>query len=79
MEYIKEDNKNLINLRTNLITIIIVLTGGIIGLILSQNLNIFGIIMLIIPGLYLDFVFFCNILSINNKIINNIKRLKNVK
>lgn len=33
MEHIKEANKNLINLRTSIITVMIVLTSGTVGLL----------------------------------------------
>ena len=58
---------NLINLRTNLITIIIVLTGGLVGLVLS-DVNIFATLFFIIPGLYFDILFIINVININQLI-----------
>ena len=76
MEYLKEENKNLITLRTSIITVIMVLTGGIAGLFLSDtDLPIklfFGIL-----GIYFDILFLTNVLSFNEKIKKNIGEMKN--
>lgn len=71
IENIKEQNKNLINLRTSLINIIIILTGGILGLGYAEKLNI----ILIIIGIYFDLMFLMNVLTINKKINDNIRKL----
>lgn len=76
MEYIKESNKNLISLRTSLITTVVVLTGGIVGLFLSK-FEIVSKIIFILIGLYFDILFICNILDINQRINKNIGVLKN--
>lgn len=79
MEYLKEENKNLINLRTSLITIIVVLTGGLAGMIVTRNLDTASLLILFVPGIYFDFVFLGNVLSINKKITKNIEELKNAR
>ncbi len=66
-EYYKEKIKNLISLRASLFTIVVVLTGGIIGLFF-MNVSLIKILPLAIIGVYYDFVFVSNIFSINNKI-----------
>ncbi len=67
MEYIKESNKNLISLRSNLMTVMVVLTGGITGLILS-NISLCKFIILFSIGIYFDILFLCNVIEINEKI-----------
>ncbi len=76
MEYIKESNKNLISLRTSLITTIVVLTGGIVGLYLA-DIDLVRKIVFILFGVYFDILFICNILDINKEISKNIGVLKN--
>ena len=76
MEYIKESNKNLMSLRTSLITTVGVLTGGIVGLFLSE-FEIISKTIFIVIGLYFDILFICNILDINQRINKNIGVLKN--
>lgn len=71
MKAIELKIQNLINLRTSLITVIVVLTGGVIGLILS-DINIIKTIGFIILGIYFDILFICNLLTINDKINKNI-------
>lgn len=74
MKYLEEENKNLINLRTNLITLIVVITGGMFWLWLADfviNLKIFFILF----GIYLDFLFLFNIIYSNSKINKNIGEL----
>lgn len=75
MEQLKESNKNLINLRTNLITAIIVITSGIAGIILTKSFSFLNIVVLLIPGIYFDILFLRNIMNINCKIYENIRRL----
>jgi len=81
MEYIKdclkESNKNLISLRGSLITVVVVITGGLAGLIIAKSFSLLNILFLIIPGIYFDIVFLQNILTINKSIDNNIRRISN--
>ena len=77
MEYLKEANKNLIALRTSIIAVIIVLTGGIAGLILSRSFSLTNIVVFLIPGIYFDIVFLQNVLSLNDRINDNIRRMQN--
>ena len=77
MEYLKEANKNLIALRTSIIAVIIVLTGGIAGLILSRSFSLTDIVVLLILGIYFDIVFLQNVLSLNDRISDNIRRMQN--
>lgn len=77
MEYLKEANKNLIALRTSIIAVVIVLTGGIAGLILSRSFSLTDIVVLLIPGIYFDIVFLQNVLSLNDRISDNIRRMQN--
>lgn len=60
----KESNKNLINLRTNLITIILVLTSGIMGLIYT-DISFLQKSFALIPGAYFDLLFIYNVIKIN--------------
>lgn len=76
MEHIKEANKNLISLRTSLITTVVILTGGIVGILVS-NINVILRIILLLSGFYFDFLFIMNIISINKEIQKNIGVLKN--
>lgn len=71
MKHLEKENKNLMNLRTSLIPTVVVLTGGIVGLFLS-DINIWAKIFLDSFGLYLDFLFIHNIVSINKRIDYNI-------
>ena len=59
--------KNLIELRTNLITIILTLTAGIIGLFLT-NFPILTKTVLSFIGIYLDTLFIINVININNNL-----------
>ena len=70
------DITNLIHLRTNLITIIIVLTGGLVGLALSK-MNLLILLFLIVPGIYFDFLFIVNVININNLINKKMRRINN--
>ena len=74
MEKLKEENKILLNKRTSLINIMIILTGGILGLIVS-DMNSLKIYILLLIGIYFDILFLCNILSIDNKLKQNLKEL----
>ncbi len=74
MEQIKEANKNLINLRSSIITVMIVLTSGTISL-LFVNIPLPKFIILLCSGIYFDLLFLHNVICINNEIENNIRRL----
>lgn len=76
MEYLKEANKNLISLRTSLIAVVALLTGGIAGVLLSDTDNINKLIIFCIGG-YFDILFIFNILRANKLIDKNIGVLKN--
>ncbi len=76
MEHIKEANKNLISLRTSLITTVVILTGGIVGVLVS-SIDVIMRIILLASGIYFDFLFITNIISINKEIQKNIGALKN--
>lgn len=72
MSNFETDINNLINLRTNLITIIIVLTGGLVGLIFSE-IKLITALFLAIPGIYFDALFIMNVINVNNLINKKIK------
>lgn len=76
MEVLSEINKNLMNLRTSLITVVIVITSGLAGIVLTKSFSTVNILLLVIPGIYFDIIFLQNILSVNNKINDNIRRMK---
>lgn len=76
MEYLKEANKNLISLRSSLITTVVVLSGCLVGLYFT-DVNFINKIFFIILGLYFDFLFICNVLDLNKEIKRNIGALKN--
>ena len=64
---------NLINLRTNLITIIVVLTGGLVGLMLS-DIDFYRSVIFIVIGIYFDVLFIRNVIDVHNKINDTIRR-----
>ncbi len=74
MEKIKEENKSLIASRTNYFTAILLINSGIAGLILSSIISI-KLIILIILGIYFNFIFINRYQIINNKINSNIREL----
>ena len=74
MEKLKEENKILLNKRTSLINIMIILTGGTLGLIIS-DINSIKIYVLLFICIYFDVLFLCNILSIDDKLKQNLKEL----
>ena len=76
MKYLEESNKNLISLRTSLIAVVALLTGGLVGLILTNDFSSGRLFWLIIGGYY-DFIFISNIMKINKMIDNNIGVIKN--
>lgn len=76
-----ENNKayqisNLIALRSNLVTIILTLTAGIIGLTFTNVVFTIKAILCII-GIYFDILFIINVISINQKLFNLTKDDKN--
>jgi len=75
MKYLEESNKNLISLRTSLITTVVLLTGGLIGMILSEVGTTVKIILSLL-GLYLNLLFISDILAANNEIKKNIGVMK---
>ncbi len=76
MKYLEEENKNLISLRTSLIAIVALLTGGIVGIAIT-DMNIIFKIFLLIFGIYFEILFINNITNMNKKIDNNIGVMKN--
>lgn len=72
-----EKLKNLINLRTNLITILVILIGGVYGLHLL-NLSSFAYWISLIIGVFYILYFMKSILSTNDTIYNVLEELKNV-
>lgn len=76
MKYLEESNKNLISLRTSLIAVVALLTGGLVGLILTNDFSS-GRLFWLITGAYYDFIFISNIMKINKMIDNNIGVIKN--
>lgn len=75
-EYCKEKLKSLVALRTNLFTCVIVLTGGVVGLFFTDN-KLTLIVPFVIIGLYFDFIFLQNMVSIHKEIGNTLEELKN--
>lgn len=76
MKYLEEENKNLISLRTSLIAIVALLTGGIVGIAIT-DMNIIFKIFLLLFGIYFEILFISNITNMNKKIDNNIGVMKN--
>ena len=76
MKYLEESNKNLISLRTSLIAVVALLTGGLVGLILSDVVTI-AKIFFIIFGVYFDLLFISDILAANDELKRNIGAMKN--
>ena len=76
MKYLEESNKNLISLRTSLIAVVALLTGGLVGLILSDVVTIAKIFFIIL-GVYFDLLFFSDILAANDELKRNIGAMKN--
>lgn len=74
-EYCIEKIKNLVALRNNLFTSVIVLTSGVVGLFFIDQpyAKLFPFIAI---GAYFDFVFLVNLLSINDKIDKVLEELK---
>ena len=76
MKYLEESNKNLISLRTSLIAVVTLLSGGLVGLSLADNFSLAKLLWIIL-GAYFDFLFIYNIIKINEIIDNNIGVIKN--
>ena len=76
MKYLEESNKNLINLRTSLIAVVALLTGGLVGVSLA-NMSLVYKSFLLIFGIYFEILFITNIMRINEKINKNIGVIKN--
>lgn len=76
MKYLEESNKNPISLRTSLIAVVALLTGGLVGLILSDVVTIAKIFFIIL-GVYFDLLFISDILAANDELKRNIGAMKN--
>ena len=76
MKYLEESNKNLISLRTSLISVVALLTSGLVGLILSDVVTIAKIFFIIL-GVYFDLLFISDILAANDELKRNIGAMKN--
>lgn len=74
-EYYKERVKNLVALRNNLFTAVIVLTSGVMGLFFI-NIPFWKFILFVAIGGYFDILFLKNLLSINNDIEQYVEELK---
>ena len=72
-----EKLKNLINLRTNLITILVILIGGVYGLHLL-NLSRFAYWISLIIGVFYIYFLMKTTLNTNDRINNILEELKNV-
>ena len=73
MKYLEESNKSL---RTSLIAVVALLTGGLVGLILSDVVTIAKIFFIIL-GVYFDLLFISDILAANDELKRNIGAMKN--
>ncbi len=74
-DYYKEKIKNLVALRTNLFTCVIVLTGGVAGLFFV-NESTLKVLPFILIGIYFDLVFLINLLSVSRDIDRYIEEIK---
>ncbi len=59
--------KSLITLRSNLITVMIVIVSGIVGLFLV-NISTVKLVILLIIGIYFSLIFLTNLLYVHNEI-----------
>ena len=75
MKYLEESNKNLISLRTSLIAVVALLTGGIVGIEVT-DINTILKTFLLIFGIYFEILFISNIMNMNKEIIKNIGVMK---
>lgn len=75
-EYYKEKVKTYTELRSNLFTCIIVLTGGIVGLFFTQAQPSLVLAFAFIGG-YFDFIFLQNMISVHKEICLTLEELKN--
>ena len=71
----EESNKNLMNLRSSLIPAVVILTGGIVGIAIT-DINIIFKTFLLIFGIYFEILFISNINNINKEINKNIGVMK---
>lgn len=71
----EESNKNLISLRSSLIAVVAILTGGIVGIAIT-DINIIFKTFLLIFGIYFEILFISNINNINKEINKNIGVMK---
>lgn len=76
-DYYIEKLKNLINLRTNLITILVILIGGVYGLHLL-NLSRFAYWISLIIGVFYIYFLMKTTLNTNDRINKILEELKNV-
>ena len=76
-DYYIEKLKNLINLRTNLITILVILIGGVYGLHLL-NLSRFAYWISLIIGVFYIYFLMKTSLNTNDRINKILEELKNV-
>lgn len=75
MKYLEESNKNLISLRSSLIAVVAILTGGIVGIAITDINFIFKSFLLVF-GIYFEILFISNITNINKEINKNIGVMK---
>ena len=75
MKYLEESNKNLISLRTSLIAVVTLLTGGLVGIAIAE-INVVFKVFLLIFGLYFEILFISNISNTNKKIDENLGVIK---
>ncbi len=74
-DYLKESIKDLISLRTSLITVVIIITSGTFGLLFIPMSPV-KLWFLALIGAYFDAVFLNNIFSMNSRIDDLLRRLK---
>jgi len=72
----KEKINDLISIRNILCTMIICLTGGISGIIVTKNFNLLTVSLILIPSVILDLMFILNVANINRLINKYIKAIK---
>ena len=74
-EYYQEKIKNMIALRTNLFTTVIILTGGVLGLFFIE-IPLSKLVLFLIIGVYFDFIFLSNLISIDRNITRIVEELR---
>lgn len=75
MKYIEEENKDLIALRNNYFTLIIVISSGLAGLFFT-NISLIKVLFLAVSGIYFDCLYIAKFQEISKKLKDNIERLK---